>query len=118
MQVQAVATLVADLGKTYPFLSDAHAKRIAHAYGTRAQTMLAGATSLADLGQDFGGTLTEREVRYLMTNEWALTAEDIVWRRSKLGLRMSAAEIAALDAWITAHRERAAVTAREAGGRA
>ncbi|MDU6242393.1 MAG: glycerol-3-phosphate dehydrogenase, partial [Bradyrhizobium sp.] len=118
MQVQAVATLVADLGKTYPFLSDAHAKRIAHAYGTRAQTVLAGATSLADLGQDFGGTLTEREVRYLMTNEWALTAEDIVWRRSKLGLRMSAAEIAALDAWITAHRERAAVTAREAGGRA
>ncbi|MGJ5132822.1 glycerol-3-phosphate dehydrogenase [Bradyrhizobium oligotrophicum] len=118
MKVSAVAPLIADLRKTYPFLSDAHAKRIAHAYGTRAAAMLAGATSLADLGQDFGGTLTEREVRYLMTNEWALTAEDIVWRRSKLGLRMSAAEIAALDVWITANRERSAVPAREAGGRA
>ncbi|MGC2778897.1 MAG: glycerol-3-phosphate dehydrogenase [Bradyrhizobium sp.] len=118
MKVQAVAALIADLRKTYPFLSDAHAKRIAYAYGTRAATMLAGATSSADLGQDFGGTLTEREVRYLMTDEWALTAEDIVWRRSKLGLRMSATEIAALDAWIVANRERSAVQAREAGGRA
>jgi glycerol-3-phosphate dehydrogenase len=118
MKVQAVTGLIADLRKIYPFLSDAHAKRIAYAYGTRAATMLAGATSSADLGQDFGGTLTEREVRYLMTDEWALTAEDIVWRRSKLGLRMSATEIAALDAWIVANRERSAVQAREAGGRA
>ncbi|MGJ5075362.1 glycerol-3-phosphate dehydrogenase [Bradyrhizobium oligotrophicum] len=118
MKVSAVGPLIADLRKTYPFLSDAHAKRIALAYGTRAAAMLAGATSLADLGQDFGGTLTEREVRYLMTDEWALTAEDIVWRRSKLGLRMSAAEIAALEAWITANRERSTLPAREAGGRA
>ncbi|CAL75775.1 sn-glycerol-3-phosphate dehydrogenase FAD/NAD(P)-binding (aerobic) [Bradyrhizobium sp. ORS 278] len=118
MNVQAIDALITDLRRTCPFLSDAHAKRIAHAYGTRAKAMLAGATSSADLGQDFGGTLTEREVRYLMTNEWALTAEDIVWRRSKLGLRMSAAEIAALDAWITANRERSTVMAREAGGRA
>ncbi|XUM19606.1 glycerol-3-phosphate dehydrogenase [Bradyrhizobium oligotrophicum S58] len=118
MKVSAVGPLIADLCKTYPFLSDGHAKRIAHAYGTRAAAMLAGATSLADLGQDFGGTLTEREVRYLMTDEWALTAEDIVWRRSKLGLRMSAAEIAALEAWITANRERSTLPAREAGGRA
>ncbi|MGJ4916660.1 glycerol-3-phosphate dehydrogenase [Bradyrhizobium oligotrophicum] len=118
MKVSAVGPLIADLCKTFPFLSDAHAKRIAHAYGTRAAAMLAGATSLADLGQDFGGTLTEREVRYLMTDEWALTAEDIVWRRSKLGLRMSAAEIAALEAWITANRERSTLPAREAGGRA
>ncbi|MGJ5179859.1 glycerol-3-phosphate dehydrogenase [Bradyrhizobium oligotrophicum] len=118
MEVRAVAALIAGLRKTYPFLTDAHATRIAHAYGTRAATMLAGATSSADLGQDFGGTLTEREVRYLMTNEWALTAEDIVWRRSKLGLRMSAAEIAALDAWIVADHARAAVPPREAGGRA
>ena len=57
----------------------------------------------ADLGQAFGATLTEREVRYLMTNEWAMTAEDIVWRRSKLGLRLSDDEIAALDDWIKTH---------------
>jgi len=118
MKVSAVAALIADLRKSYPFLSDAHARRIAHAYGTRAATMLGTAASAADLGQDFGATLTEREVRYLMADEWALTAEDIVWRRSKLGLRMSAAEIAALDAWIVADRDRAAPAPREAGGRA
>ncbi len=117
MKVSALAALVTDLRKNYPFLSDAHAERIAHAYGTRAKTMLGAAASTADLGQDFGATLTEREVGYLMANEWALTAEDIVWRRSKLGLRMSAAEIAALDAWIAGHRDRVA-PAREAGGRA
>ena len=66
--------------------------------------MLGNAKSMADLGQSFGATLTESEVRYLMANEWAVTAEDIVWRRSKLGLRLSAAEIAALDEWMAAHR--------------
>ena len=65
--------------------------------------MLGKAKSIEDLGQSFGATLTEREVRYLMSVEWALTAEDIVWRRSKLGLRLSAAEITALDDWIAAH---------------
>jgi glycerol-3-phosphate dehydrogenase len=61
--------------------------------------------------------LTESEVRYLMSSEWALTAEDIVWRRSKLGLRLSAAEIAAIDAWIAAHRVPVESPLREAGGR-
>ena len=59
---------------------------------------------MADLGQSFGASLTESEVRYLMAKEWACTAEDIVWRRSKLGLRLSADEIAALDDWIAANR--------------
>jgi glycerol-3-phosphate dehydrogenase len=59
---------------------------------------------MADLGRSFGATLTESEVRYLMASEWACTAEDIVWRRSKLGLRLSAGEIAAIDGWIAAHR--------------
>jgi glycerol-3-phosphate dehydrogenase len=55
---------------------------------------------MADLGQCFGATLTEAEVRYLMSVEWACTAEDIVWRRSKLGLRMTKAEIADVDAYL------------------
>jgi glycerol-3-phosphate dehydrogenase len=80
--------------------------------------MLGNATSMADLGQCFGATLTEREVRYLMAEEWALTAEDIVWRRSKLGLRLSRQEIAALEAWIAANGTAISVAAREAGGRA
>ena len=63
-----------------------HANRLAHAYGTRAAKLLGNAKSLADLGQSFGAGLTESEVRYLMAHEWARSAEDIVWRRSKLGI--------------------------------
>jgi glycerol-3-phosphate dehydrogenase len=118
MAVTALPSLTASLRRTYPFLSDAHANRLAHAYGTRAAKMLGNAASPADLGQSFGATLTEREVRYLMSEEWALTAEDIVWRRSKLGLRLSPAEIAALDDWIAANGAAAVAAAREAGGRA
>ena len=117
MDVSAVAALTAELTRDYPFLTPAHANRLAHAYGTRATKLLGSAKSLADLGQSFGATLTESEVRYLMANEWARTAEDIVWRRSKLGLRLSADEIAALDEWIAAHRAPVSVRLREAGGR-
>jgi glycerol-3-phosphate dehydrogenase len=52
-----------------------------------------------------------------MASEWACTAEDIVWRRSKLGLRLSPAEIAAIDDWIAAHRSPVESPLREAGGR-
>ncbi len=72
---------------------------------------------MADLGQSFGASLTESEVRYLMAAEWACTAEDIVWRRSKLGLRLSADETATLDAWIAANRTSRERPLREAGGR-
>jgi glycerol-3-phosphate dehydrogenase len=104
LDVSAIAALSAELVRRYPFLTPAHANRLAHAYGTRAGKVLGNAKSMADLGQAFGATLTEREVRYLMSVEWARTAEDIVWRRSKLGLRLSAGEVAALDDWIAAHR--------------
>ncbi len=117
MDVSAIPGLTAELVRHYPFLNAAHANRLAHAYGTRAAKWLGTAKSPADLGQSFGATLTEREVRYLMASEWALTAEDIVWRRSKLGLRMSPAEIAALDDWISAHRASPANPLREAGAR-
>jgi glycerol-3-phosphate dehydrogenase len=59
--------------------------------------MLQGARSVADLGRDFGATLTEVEVRWLMDHEFARAADDIVWRRTKLGLRMTQAQIAALQ---------------------
>jgi glycerol-3-phosphate dehydrogenase len=117
LDVSAVDALAAELVRDYPFLSEAHAGRIAHAYGTRAAKVLGNAKSIGDLGKSFGATLTESEVRYLMAHEWALTAEDIVWRRSKLGLRMSAAEISALDEWIAAHRLSGGRPLREAGGR-
>ena len=109
-------SLAAELIRKYPFHSAAHANRLAYAYGTRASKVLGHAKSIDDLGQSFGATLTEREVKYLMSSEWALTADDIVWRRSKLGLRLSPAEIAAIDDWIAAYRvaERPLL---EAGGR-
>jgi glycerol-3-phosphate dehydrogenase len=117
MDVSAVAALTAELVRDYPFLTPAHAGRLAHAYGTRAAKTLGPAKSMADLGRNFGTTLTESEVRYLIANEWACTAEDIVWRRSKLGLRLSAAEVAALGEWLGAQRAQAGPPAREAGAR-
>jgi glycerol-3-phosphate dehydrogenase len=102
LDVSAIPALAQELMRDYPFLTAPHADRLAHAYGTRAVKVLGGAASMADLGRPFGATLTEREVSYLMTHEWARTADDVVWRRSKLGLRLSAAEIAALDAWMKA----------------
>ena len=104
MDVSAIPALIAELLRSYPFLSAAHANRLAHAYGTHARKLLGDAKSMADLGQSFGADLTEREVIYLMSVEWARTADDIVWRRSKLGLRLSVSEIAAIDDWIAAHR--------------
>jgi len=103
--VHGLDALIASLQSRYPFLSKAHATRLARAYGTRAAKLLCEAATAADLGADFGATLTEAEVRYLMAQEWAHTAEDIVWRRSKLGLRLSPDQVAALDRWMA--RERA-----------
>jgi glycerol-3-phosphate dehydrogenase len=117
MDVSAIPALTAELVRKYPFLPTTHANRLAHAYGTRAAKVLGSAKSMADLGQSFGAGLTESEVRYLMSVEWACTAEDVVWRRSKLGLRLSADEVAALDAWIAANRTSGERPQREAGGR-
>jgi glycerol-3-phosphate dehydrogenase len=71
------------------FLSEREAQRLVGAYGSRLAEVLGTAKTRADLGQAFGPELTEAEVRYLMTNEWARFPEDILWRRSKLGLTMA-----------------------------
>ncbi len=95
-----VAALTADLARAYPFLTPFWAGRMIRAYGTEATLVLGQAKSTADLGRDFGATLTEAEVRWLMSREYARCAADVVWRRSKLGLRMNADQIVALDAWM------------------
>lgn len=82
----------------YPFLPQPLLHRLVRAYGTRTATLLGTAACLDDLGQDFGATLTEAELRYLVHHEWARTAEDVVWRRSKLGLRLSPGHIRTIDA--------------------
>lgn len=98
--VDGVAALIADLHREFGFLNTFWAQRLIKAYGTDAWEILRDAVSADDLGRNFGGSLTEREVNWLIDKEYAQTAEDIVWRRSKLGLRMSDAEIAALDVWM------------------
>jgi len=90
------------LARSFPFLGAPHAARLVGAYGTRAARVLGRAKSAADLGRHFGATLTEAEVRYLVGQEWAATAEDVLWRRSKLGLHLSREEASALEAWLRA----------------
>ena len=104
--VDGIEAMIEGLRRDYPFLMPAHAARLAHAYGTRARLMLGNAASQADFGTSFGATLTAREVDYLIAHEWARTADDIVWRRSKLGLLMSPEDIAALDVWLAARLAR------------
>jgi len=73
-------------------------RRLLRAYGTRISEILGDASSAEDLGRVVGADLTEAELRYLMDTEWARTAADVVWRRGKLGLRLTAAQIADIDA--------------------
>ena len=76
------------------------ARRYARAYGSRVEKLLAGARGLDGLGEHLGDGLYEAEVEYLRRDEWALTAEDILWRRSKLGLHVGPETIARLEAWL------------------
>ncbi len=89
-------SLAAGLRRDYPFLAGPQARRLVRQYGTRARAMLGEARGIADLGRDFGAGLTEREVAWQMREEWAREPEDVLWRRSKLGLRLDAAGRAAL----------------------
>ncbi|MEM7722469.1 MAG: glycerol-3-phosphate dehydrogenase, partial [Pseudomonadota bacterium] len=98
--VDGVEALIADLRARYGFLDDRWARRLVKAYGTEAVEVLGEATAASDLGRDFGATLTEAEVRWLRDREYARSAADIVWRRSKLGLRLSAEQIAEIDAYL------------------
>ncbi len=90
--------LAANLMQDYPFLTKDWAARLVRSYGTDAAKIMGNAKTAADLGRDFGAGLTLAELRWLMTHEFARTSDDVVWRRSKLGLRMSSAEVAALAA--------------------
>ena len=103
--VDAFDRLVEAVRLDYPFLQPSHARRMVRAYGTHARDVLGEAACFDDLGRHFGASLTEREVRWLMTREFACTADDVVWRRSKLGLRMTDDEIAGLASWMASQGE-------------
>jgi glycerol-3-phosphate dehydrogenase len=92
---------LADLRRRRPFLPEGQARRMGRAYGTRIDELLGDAEAWADLGEDFGGGLTAAEVDYLVRREWARTAEDVLWRRSKLGLHVPAGAAERIDAYLT-----------------
>lgn len=98
--MEGAAALTAQVARLYPFLEPGWVLRLVRSYGTDAAAMLGEAKTLADCGRHFGHGLTEREVRWLVEREWACTADDVLWRRSKLGLRFSGGEKAALAEWL------------------
>jgi len=102
-----IAALVAQTRRSWPFLGEGEARRLVEAYGTRVSRILGSAKTGHDLGPRLGADLSGAEVLYLMQHEWAQTADDVLWRRSKLGLRVSPQE-----------RERLAKFMADAVGRA
>jgi glycerol-3-phosphate dehydrogenase len=98
--VGGIEDLAPGLKADYPFLDEFETLRIAHSYGTRARIWLGKAKERGDLGRDFGHGLSQAEVDYLRDHEWAQTADDVLWRRSKLGLRLAPAQARALDDYL------------------
>lgn len=95
-----VPRLLAALRADYPFLTQAQSKRLIRTYGTDAAKMLADAKATTDLGEDFGAGLTAAEVHWLCEHEFAVTAEDILWRRTKLGLHLTPEQAKRLEGWL------------------
>ena len=89
-----------------PWLPPQLAVRYGRAYGSRLSVLLAGTQSLADLGEEVLPGLYAAEIRYLMRHEFAHTGDDILWRRTKLGLRVPPGSAAQLDAWMERERIR------------
>jgi len=98
--VDGVEALVAETLASWPFLAEAQARRMINAYGTRVRRVLRHARTVDDLGPALGGDLTGAEVRYLMEQEWAQTEDDVLWRRSKLGLRFTREDRSRLGAFM------------------
>lgn len=101
--IDGYAGQVVALAAAYPFLDDQTCQRLVRSYGTRASDLLGESQLWADLGEDFGAGLSAREVRYLQATEWAQTVDDILWRRSKFGLRFDGAARTRLGEWLAAH---------------
>ncbi len=97
--------LMAELQDSHGFLPAELAARYGRQYGSLCRQFLEGATSMADLGEEFGAGLYAREAAYLVDQEWARGADDILWRRTKLGLLMPAEGRARLDDWISRRTE-------------
>ncbi|MGH8123358.1 MAG: glycerol-3-phosphate dehydrogenase [Rudaea sp.] len=102
---------LAGVASRHAFVPPATLRRLACAYGTRIDRVLGLAQRMEDLGRDFGHGLTEAELDYLISNEWACSAEDVLWRRSKLGLHLDAAAQEEVARFVASHRQ--ALASRE-----
>jgi glycerol-3-phosphate dehydrogenase len=102
---------VAALERRHPWLPAGLLQRWARAYGTRIEVLLAGAARFEDLGEEVAPGLYAAELRYLMRHEWAGCSEDVLWRRTKLGLHMAPGCAVAIDAWMAAARPQAGAAA-------
>ena len=100
--VDGFEALVQRLQTAAPFLDDVWATRLVRAYGTEALQIVEGMQSAEDMGESFGATITARELDWVIDHEWVRASADFLWRRTKLGLRVSEAEIARIDAYIAA----------------
>ena len=98
--VGAFDKLVDGLAENTPWLQKAVVRRLVRAYGTEAAIIIGDATSEKDLGTHFGAGLYQAEVDWLMQHEFAQTAEDVLWRRTKLGLRFDDKATAKLNSWM------------------
>lgn len=87
----------------YPEMPENLIRRFARSYGINSLKILGNASTLVDLGRDFGAQLTKAEVDYLVKEEWAVNVDDILWRRSKLGLRLTLEQVGALEAYLCEH---------------
>jgi glycerol-3-phosphate dehydrogenase len=92
--------LARELRAKHPALGEAQALRLVRTYGTRVWKVFASVKSAEDLGRDFGAGLTEAELIYMRDHEWVHDAVDALYRRTKLGLHMSAEQRAAVEAWL------------------
>ncbi|MFY9990031.1 MAG: glycerol-3-phosphate dehydrogenase [Rhodoplanes sp.] len=100
----ALEALAKEAERRWPFLRASHARRLVSSYGARLERILGGAAQSSDLSERFGADLTAAEVRYLMREEWAETADDILWRRSALGFGFAATEREALAQFMAAEQ--------------
>ncbi|WP_111412099.1 glycerol-3-phosphate dehydrogenase [Billgrantia lactosivorans] len=102
--IDSQADFMAQLLHDYPWLGETRARRFARSYGSLCLRFLQGARSEEELGEHFGAGLTAAEADYLVDHEWALNVEDILWRRTKLGLRLTPRQVDVLKRHIEKHR--------------
>lgn len=107
-KVTGRSALGSRLAGLHPYLPEDQVARLVRQYGTDCLRILEGSAALDDLGRHFGAGLYEREVAWLMEHEWAMTAEDVAWRRTKLGLKLTPSQIADLEAWMQSQGDQGA----------